>query len=160
MARIQPRIIPCLWFDGRAEEAAEHYVAIFPDSRITEVVRWPMDGMAPAGTALTVAFELDGMTFLGLNGGPEFTFTEAVSFQVMCEDQAEVDHYWDRLVEGGAESRCGWLKDKFGLSWQIVPTMMPTILGGSDRATAARVMQAMMGMVKLDIAALEKAARG
>ncbi|MDP3548662.1 MAG: VOC family protein [Phreatobacter sp.] len=160
MARIQPRIIPCLWFDGRAEEAAEHYVAIFPDSRITEVMRWPMDGMAPAGSVLTVTFELDGTRFVGLNGGPQFTFTEAVSFQVICETQDEIDHYWTRLGEGGQEVECGWLKDRYGLSWQIVPRMLPEALADADRERAARVMRSMMTMVKLDIAALEKAARG
>jgi len=160
MSRITAPIIPCLWFDGRAEEAANHYVAIFPDSRITEIMRWPMDGMAPAGTVLTVSFELNGVEFVGLNGGPDFAFTEAVSFQVMCDDQREVDHYWECLGEGGREIECGWIKDRFGLAWQVVPKILPEALAGSDRAKAARVMKAMMTMVKLDVAELEKAARG
>lgn len=160
MAAIVSRLIPCLWFNGEAEAAATHYVGVLPNSRITEVMRWPMDGMAPAGSVLTVTFELDGTRFVGLNGGPEFTFTEAVSFQVICETQDEIDHYWARLGEGGREVECGWLKDRFGLSWQIVPRMLPEALADADRERAARVMRAMMTMVKLDIAALEAAGRG
>ncbi|MGQ3353654.1 MAG: VOC family protein [Phreatobacter sp.] len=160
MSRIVSRLIPCLWFNGEAEAAAGHYVGIFPNSRVTEVMRWPMDGMAPAGSVLTVTFELDGTIFVGLNGGPQFTFTEAVSFQVICDTQDEIDHYWSRLGEGGKEIECGWIKDRFGLSWQVVPRMLPEVLADADRARAARVMQAMMTMVKLDIAALEAAGRG
>lgn len=157
---VSNRITPCLWFDGNGEDAAKFYTSVFPNSRITSIMRWGEGGHAPAGTVLTVEFELDGMQFLALNGGPQFKFTEAVSFQVFCKDQAEVDHYWDKLSEGGETSVCSWLKDKFGLSWQIVPAMMPEIFRSGDQKKIDRVMQAMMQMTKLDIATLEKAAAG
>ena len=157
MAQLQS-ITPCLWFDGQAEAAANFYVGLFPDSRVLQVVRWPADGLAPAGSVLTVRFRLAGQEFIALNGGPQFSFTEAVSFSVRCETQAEVDHYWQRLAEGGSHSACGWLKDRYGLSWQVVPTVLVEILGGTDTARAARVMNAMMGMGNLEIAPLLAAA--
>ncbi len=157
---VSNRIMPCLWFDGNGEEAARFYTAIFPNSRMGHIMRWGEGGHAPAGTALTVEFELDGTKFLALNGGPQFKFTEAVSFQVFCKDQTEVDYYWEKLSEGGETSVCSWLKDRFGLSWQVVPQMMPEIFRSRDQKTIDRVMQAMMQMTKLDIATLEKAAAG
>ncbi|OUM39442.1 VOC family protein [Arthrobacter sedimenti] len=150
-------ITPCLWFDGQAEEAAQLYTSVVRNSRIVDVSR---AGQGPDDPALTVSFDLDGQPFVALNGGPEFSFTEAVSFQIACADQAEVDHYWSALTEGGEESRCGWLKDRFGLSWQIVPTVLPGLIGGEDAAGARRALEAMLGMRKLDIAALEAAYRG
>jgi predicted 3-demethylubiquinone-9 3-methyltransferase (glyoxalase superfamily) len=153
-----PPITPCLWFDTQAEEAAEHYAAIFPNSRITEVTRYGEAGPGPAGSAMVVLFELDGQPFQALNGGPQFTFDEAISFSVSCGTQEEVDHYWDALVEGGQESQCGWLKDRFGVSWQIVPTRLVELLADPDPQRAQRAMRAMLGMRKIDIAALEAAA--
>lgn len=155
-------ITPCLWFDGQAEEAADLYVSIFPDSRIDKVTRAPSDYPAgKAGQVITVEFTLMGRPFLGLNGGPEFKFSEAVSFSISCEDQAEVDLYWDALTAGGGEpGPCGWCKDRFGLSWQVVPKALPRLLADPDRARAARAMQAMMKMGKIDVAALEQAAAG
>lgn len=155
-----PRIVPSLWFDTQALEAAEHYVSIFPNSKITDVAHYGEAGPREAGMVLSVRFELDGKPFDAINGGPEFTFDEAVSFAVDCADQAEVDHYWDRLVDGGEESRCGWLKDRFGLSWQIVPAELGEILGDPDPDRAQRAMTAMLGMAKLDLAALRAAADG
>jgi len=149
-----PRITPNLWFDGQALDAAEHYVTVFPDSRITDVSR-----MGDDGPVITVSFELDGQAFLGLNGGPEFSFTEAVSFVIDCADQAEVDRYWDELVsQGGEEGRCGWLKDRFGLSWQVVPRALVELLTDPDprRATAAGI--ALRSMRRIDVAALHAAA--
>lgn len=157
-----PTLTPCLWFDDQAEAAANFYCAIFPNSKITEVSRYP-EGIPGdrAGQVLTVAFELDGKPFTGLNGGPEFTFSEAISFQVEVETQAELDRYWDALLaDGGTESQCGWLKDRFGLSWQVAPKRLAELMGGPDRAAANRVAAAMMQMVKLDIARLEAAAAG
>jgi predicted 3-demethylubiquinone-9 3-methyltransferase (glyoxalase superfamily) len=153
-----PTIKPFLWFDTEAEEAAEHYTSIFPNSRIVDVARYGSAGPREEGTVMTVAFELDGERFTALNGGPEYRFTEAVSFWVDCETQDEVDHYWSRLGEGGEEGPCGWLKDRFGLSWQIVPTALPKLLSDPDREKAQRVMAAMLQMRKLDIAGLERAA--
>ncbi|MEA3048732.1 MAG: hypothetical protein QOG84_568 [Sphingomonadales bacterium] len=155
-------ITPCLWFDGQAEEAADLYVSIFPDSRVDKVTRTPSDYPAgKAGQVITVEFTLMGRPFLGLNGGPEFKFSEAVSFSISCEDQAEVDRYWDALTAGGGEpGPCGWCKDRFGLSWQVVPKALPRLLGDPDRARAGRAMQAMMKMKKLDVAELERAAEG
>jgi predicted 3-demethylubiquinone-9 3-methyltransferase (glyoxalase superfamily) len=155
-------ITPCLWFDGQAEEAADLYVSIFPDSRIDKVTRTPSDYPAgKAGQVITVEFTLAGRPFLGLNGGPEFKFSEAVSFSISCEDQAEVDRYWEALTAGGGEpGPCGWCKDRFGLSWQVVPKALPRLLSDPDRARAARAMQAMMKMKKLDVAELERAAAG
>lgn len=159
MSKVQ-KITPFFWFDGNAEEAAAYYVSIFPDSRITSVSRWPEGGPVPAGTALGVEFELAGQKFSALNGGPQYKFSPATSMFISCEDQAEVDHYWDKLLAGGTASQCGWLDDKFGLTWQVVPTALTRLLGHPDKAVAGRVMQAMMGMVKLDVAGLEAAARG
>jgi predicted 3-demethylubiquinone-9 3-methyltransferase (glyoxalase superfamily) len=153
-------ITPCLWFDGRAMEAAEFYVSVFPGSRITEVAR--NTGSAPGedGEVLLVSFELDGRPFSALNGGPQFTFSEAVSFQVPCADQAEVDHYWTALSEGGREGVCGWLTDRFGLSWQVYPARLLELLRDPDREMADRVMQAMMRMGRIEVAPLEAAAAG
>ncbi|GGX75791.1 VOC family protein [Streptomyces minutiscleroticus] len=151
----------CLWFDGRAEEAAHFYVSVFDRSRIGRVVRRTEASPGPVGTVLTVEFEINGQRFLALDGGPEFTFSEAVSFQIDCADQKEVDHYWDRLTEGGGEpGPCGWLKDRYGLSWQVVPTRLTEMVADPDRGRADRAMKAMMSMGKLDIAALEKAYAG
>lgn len=156
-----PKITPCLWFDTEAEDAANLYTAIFPNSRITDISRYGDAGPREAGMVITVSFELDGQEFMGLNGGPQFTFDEAISFTVSCGSQEEVDEYWDRLTaNGGEESQCGWLKDRFGVSWQIVPTRLSELLGDPDPARAQRAMQAMLQMRKIDIAALEKAAAG
>ena len=156
------KITPCLWFDGNAEEAANFYVSLLPDSRIDKVMRSPADNPStPEGAVITVEFTLAGQSFMGLNGGPQFHFTEAVSFSIDCEDQAEVDRLWDALTaDGGKPVQCGWLKDRYGLSWQIVPKALPKLLNGPDRDGARRAMQAMMGMVKLDVAELERAYRG
>jgi predicted 3-demethylubiquinone-9 3-methyltransferase (glyoxalase superfamily) len=151
-------IVPCLWFDTEGEAAAELYTSVFPNSKILDIARYGEAGPRPAGTVMTVSFELNGQEFLALNGGPEFTFSEAVSFQVMCEGQDEVDHFWSRLGDGGEHGPCGWLKDRFGLSWQIVPTRLGELLGDRDPARAQRAMTAMLGMKKLDIAELEQAA--
>jgi predicted 3-demethylubiquinone-9 3-methyltransferase (glyoxalase superfamily) len=153
-------IVPCLWFDTEGEAAAELYTSVFPNSKILEIARYGEAGPRPAGTVMTVSFELKGQEFLALNGGPEFTFSEAVSFQVMCESQGEVDHFWSKLGDGGEHGPCGWLKDRFGLSWQIVPTRLGELLGDPDPARAQRAMTAMLGMGKLDIAELERAAGG
>jgi predicted 3-demethylubiquinone-9 3-methyltransferase (glyoxalase superfamily) len=152
------RITPFLWFDNLAEEAARFYASIFPNSKVGEVVRYSEGGPAPAGTVMTVEFTLDGQPFTALNGGPHFSFNEAVSFVVHCETQKEVDYYWDALLAGGQPSQCGWLKDRFGVSWQIVPDVLLELIGSSDRARAARVTQAMMKMIKLDIEGITKAA--
>lgn len=154
------KITPCLWFDGNAEEAANFYVTLLPDSRVDEVVRSPTDYPAgKAGDVLTIDFTLAGQRFVGLNGGPEFKFNEAVSFQIHTEDQAETDRLWDALVaEGGKPVQCSWLTDRFGLSWQIVPKRLTQLIADPDRAKAKRAMEAMMGMVKIDIAELERAA--
>ena len=156
------KITPSLWFDYRAEEAAEFYVSLFPDSRIDEVTRAPGDNPSTrAGDVLLVSFTLAGQQYVALNGGPQFPFTEAVSFQIDCEDQAEVDRYWEALVEGGGEhSMCGWLKDRFGLSWQVIPRQMGDYLGGSDHEGAARAMAAMLQMQKIDIGQLRVAYEG
>ena len=153
-----PKLTPCLWFDTQGEEAATFYTSVFPNSRITEVARYGEAGPRPAGTVMTVSFELDGKPFLALNGGPEFSFSEAISFQVDCKSQQEVDHYWSTLSEGGEEGPCGWLKDRFGLSWQIVPSRLPELLSDADREKAQRVMAAMLKMGKIEIAELELAA--
>lgn len=148
------KIRPCLWFDDQAEEAATFYVSVFGgDSRIEKVTRWP-EGTESAGSVLTVDFVLAGQEYLGLNGGPQFHFSEAVSLSVDCVDQEEVDRLWAKLTEGGEESMCGWLKDRYGLSWQIVPRALPELLGGPDRARADRAMEVMMGMRKLDVRTL------
>lgn len=155
-----PKIVNCLWFDTDAEDAAKLYVSLFPNARITHVARYP-EGLPGdrAGQVMTVEFELDGTSFVGLNGGPQFKFDEAVSFQIMVKDQAELDHYWNGLIAGGGqESQCGWLKDRFGVSWQVVPTRMAEWM--KNPKTGAKVAAAFMPMKKLDIAALEAAAAG
>ena len=156
------KIYPCLWFDGTAEQAAQSYTSLFPDSHIDSVNRSAADNPSTtAGAVLTVEFTLAGQKFLGLNGGPEFRFTEAVSFTIDCADQAEVDRYWEGLIdEGGEASRCGWLKDRFGLSWQVVPRALPEFLDSPDREAAARAMKAMLEMTKIDIARLQDAFEG
>ncbi len=155
------KISPCLWFDGNAEAAATFYVELFPDSRVNEITRAPLDYPAGnEGDVLTVAFTLSGRSFTGLNGGSSFPFTEAISLSIDCADQAEVDHYWNALSAHPASEQCGWIKDRFGLSWQIVPRALHEFLADADRARAGRVMAAMMDMKKIDIAALEAAARG
>lgn len=154
---------PCLWFDGQAEQAeqaAELYTSIFDNSRIVSVNRCGEGGPGPVGSALTVEFELDGTSFIGLNGGPQFQFSEAISFQIPCETQQEVDHFWNGLSAGGEEGPCGWLKDRFGVSWQVVPTVLPRLLGDPDPEKSQRVMKAMYAMGKLDIAGLQRAAGG
>lgn len=153
-------IVPNLWFDTQAEQAAEFYCSVFPDSRVVSVARYPEGSPGPTGEVMTVEFELQGRRFVGINGGPQFTFSEAVSFQISCVDQAEVDHYWERLTDGGEESQCGWLKDRFGLSWQVVPAGMDEVFSDPDPGRAQRAMQAMLGMRKLDLAALKAAADG
>ncbi|MDG9724554.1 MULTISPECIES: VOC family protein [unclassified Streptomyces] len=151
----------CLWFDGRAEEAAHFYVSLFKNSGVGPVTRYPEGAHQPAGTVLTVDFTANGQKFVALNGGPEFRFNEAISFQITCENQEEVDHYWTRLTEGGGEEGpCGWVKDRFGVSWQVVPGRLEEMFRDPDPAKAARANQAMMAMRKLDIAALEKAYAG
>jgi predicted 3-demethylubiquinone-9 3-methyltransferase (glyoxalase superfamily) len=160
------KIIPCLWFDSQAEEAAKFYVSVFERSRITGLSRYGKEGQevhgGKPGSVLTVAFELDGEPFTALNGGPLFRFTEAVSFQVMCETQDEIDRYWSKLSAGGDEKaqQCGWLKDKYGLSWQVVPAVLPALIGDPDPAKAGRVMKALLPMKKLDIQALKQAHAG
>lgn len=157
-----PRIVPNLWFDHQATEAAEFYLSVFPDSRIVGVTRYPEGHPERPGEVLTVELELDGQRYTLLDGGPHDTFNDAISLLVECRDQAEIDHYWDRLSEGGQEVQCGWLKDRYGVSWQIGPTSSWTaeVLGSPDPARARRAMEAMMGMVKLDLAALLAAADG
>ena len=151
-------ISPCLWFDTDGEDAANFYVSVFPNSKILDVARYGEAGPRDAGTVMTVSFELDGKKFTALNGGPEFSFTEAISFQVSCTSQDEVDAYWSKLAEGGEEGPCGWLKDRFGVSWQIVPTALPELLLDADQEKAQRVMAAMLKMRKIDIGQLERAA--
>jgi predicted 3-demethylubiquinone-9 3-methyltransferase (glyoxalase superfamily) len=157
---MQQKIKPNLWFDTEAEEAAGFYTSVFENSRVVNVTRYTEAGPRPAGTVMTVEFELDGQRFVAINGGPQFTFDEAVSFEIDCETQDEIDYYWERLSEGGSEGPCGWLKDKYGLSWQVVPTGMEELFADPDPERARRAMQAMLGMRKLDIAALRSAADG
>ncbi len=159
MATVQ-KIAPCLWFDRDAEDASKHYIAIFGDGRILNVSRYGDNMPLPKGTAMMVEFELAGQRFQGLNGGPVFKFTEAVSLSIRCENQDEVDHFWARLSEGGSEGRCGWLRDKFGLSWQVVPRQLAELMSSGGPGSGGRVMQALMKMNKLDIAALERAHQG
>ena len=153
-----PTQIPCLWFDGQAEQAAQHYTAIFPNSEILGVTRYGPDMPAPEGKVMTVEFNLDGQRYVGLNGGPQFSFSEAISFQIHCADQNEVDHYWTRLTDGGEEGPCGWLKDRYGVSWQVVPTRLFELVGDPDPGRAQRATQAMLTMKKIDIGLLERAA--
>jgi predicted 3-demethylubiquinone-9 3-methyltransferase (glyoxalase superfamily) len=157
---VAQKITPFLWFDGNAEEAATFYASVFPDAEITAVSRYGEGGPLPAGTPMVVSFRLAGLAFQALNGGPQFHFSEAVSFLIDCETQEEVDRYWDKLTEGGQPGPCGWLKDKFGLSWQVVPRALPKMLQDEDPERAGRVMQAMRGMGKIEIAGLERAYRG
>lgn len=152
------KIIPNLWFDTEAEEAASFYASIFENSRIVNVTHYTEAGPREAGMVMTVEFELEGQRFVGINGGPEFKFDEAVSFQIDCETQQDVDYYWERLSTGGEEGPCGWLKDKYGLSWQVVPSGMEELFADPDPERAKRAMQAMLKMSKLDIAALRRAA--
>lgn len=154
------KITPFLWFDGQAEEAARFYTSLFPDSAVTGVSRYAEGGPAPAGSVMSASFRLAGLEFIALNGGPHYSFTPAVSFFIHCADQREVDHYWDRLLEGGQAQQCGWVTDRFGLTWQVVPDALGRMLGDKDPRRAGRVMQAMMGMVKLDVAALQAAYDG
>jgi predicted 3-demethylubiquinone-9 3-methyltransferase (glyoxalase superfamily) len=153
-----PEITSCLWFDTEGEEAATFYTSVFPNSRIVDVAYYGSAGPRPEGTVMTVSFELDGHRFVALNGGPDFTFSEAVSFQVDCKTQEEVDSYWSKLSAGGEEGPCGWLKDRFGLSWQIVPTRLTELLGDPDQERSQRVMAAMLTMKKIEIDELERAA--
>ncbi|MGH3841870.1 MAG: VOC family protein [Pseudonocardiaceae bacterium] len=153
-----PKTVPCLWFDGQAEQAAAHYTAIFPNSEILGVTHYGPDTPGAEGSAMTVSFSLDGQQFVGLNGGPQFTFSEAISFQILCADQDEVDHYWDRLSEGGEPGPCGWLKDRFGVSWQVEPTVLIDLINDPDPDRAQRAMQAMLKMGKIEIADLLRAA--
>jgi len=154
------KIIPNLWFDAEAEEAADFYTTVFPKSRVVTKTHYPEGAPREAGMVMTVEFELDGQRFVGINGGPQFSFDEAVSFQVTCESQEELDYYWERLSEGGQEGPCGWLKDRFGLSWQVVPKGMDEVFADPDPERARRAMQAMLKMGKIDIAALRRAADG
>jgi predicted 3-demethylubiquinone-9 3-methyltransferase (glyoxalase superfamily) len=156
------KIVPCLWFDKEGEDAANLYVSVFPNSRIGEISRYGKEGHEihgrEAGSVMTVEFFLDGQRFVALNGGPQFTFDEAISFQIHCDDQKEVDHYWTKLIAGGGqEGPCGWLKDRFGLSWQVVPKILPEMLMSKDHAASQRVTKAFLQMRKFDIAALERA---
>ena len=163
MPKIQQKITPFLWFDTQAEEAAEFYTLIFENSRITRISRYEVGREVhgkEAGSVLTVAFEIEGQAFIALNGGPYFKFNEAVSFQVMCETQDEIDYFWSRLSEGGQEGQCGWLKDKYGLSWQVVPSALPQMLTDADGAKSERVMKALLQMKKFDLQALERAYTG
>jgi predicted 3-demethylubiquinone-9 3-methyltransferase (glyoxalase superfamily) len=154
-------ITPCLWFDDKAEEAANFYVSIFKNSKITSLSRYGDAGPLPKGTVMVVTFELDGEKFMGLNGGPLFKFSEAISFVVKCETQAEVDHFWEKLTAGGGQpGRCGWLKDKYGLSWQIVPTALEEMMSEGDAGKSNKVMKALMQMDKLDIQGLRRAGAG
>jgi len=156
------KITPCLWFDTEAEAAANHYVSIFKNSKIVKIGRYGKEGKEvhrkEAGSVMAVEFEIEGQKFVALNGGPQFKFDEAISFQISCETQAEIDYFWSKLTDGGKEVQCGWLKDKFGLSWQVVPKMLTELLGHSNPDKAGRVMKAMLQMKKFDIAALQKAA--
>ncbi len=164
MTLAMQKITPCLWFDTEAEEAANFYVSIFKNSKIRSISRYGKEGFEihrkPAGTVMAVEFEINGQPFLALNGGPQFKFDEAVSFQVHCKTQEEIDYFWNKLTEGGQESRCGWLKDKFGLSWQVVPTGLKEMLSGSDSEKSQRVTKAFLQMKKFDIAELRRAYEG
>jgi predicted 3-demethylubiquinone-9 3-methyltransferase (glyoxalase superfamily) len=156
--KAKARISPNLWFDGNAEEAAEFYVSVFEDSRIGSIMRYTEAGPGTPGSVMIVEFELFGQRFVGINGGPQFTFSEAISLEISCKDQEEVDYYWDKLSEGGSEGPCGWLKDRYGLSWQVVPEGMDELFTDPDPKRAERAMQAMFAMKKLDIATLREAA--
>jgi len=155
-----PKITPNLWFDTESEEAAEFYTGIFPNSRIVNVTHYTEGAPREAGMVMTVEFELDGQRFVAINGGPEFKFDEAISFEITCKDQEEIDYYWDRLTDGGKEVQCGWLTDRFGLAWQVVPEGMDEVFSDPDKSRSERAMKAMLGMVKLDIGELRRAADG
>ncbi len=155
---MQQKIVPNLWFDTEAEEAADFYTSVFKNSRIVNVTHYTEAGPRPAGMVMTVEFELEGQRFVGINGGPQFKFDEAVSFAIECETQDEVDYFWERLLVGGKESQCGWLEDRYGLSWQVVPTGMEELFADPDKGRAERAMKAMLEMKKIDIAALRRAA--
>jgi predicted 3-demethylubiquinone-9 3-methyltransferase (glyoxalase superfamily) len=157
---VNEKVTTCLWFDNQAEEAAEYYVSLFEDGKVLDVARYGEGGPGPAGQAITVRFEIGGRTFTALNGGPAFTFNEAVSFVVDCGSQEEVDRYWAALSQGGAEGQCGWLKDRYGVSWQVVPSVLGRLIVGPDPLASQRAMQAMLGMQKLDIAELQWAYDG
>jgi predicted 3-demethylubiquinone-9 3-methyltransferase (glyoxalase superfamily) len=163
MADLQ-KITPCLWFDSEAEEAARFYVFVFRNARIGKISHYGKEGFEfhgrPEGSVMTLEFEIEGQSFTALNGGPHFKFNEAISFQIPCETQEEIDHYWERLSAGGEVQQCGWLKDKFGVSWQIFPAILPDMLGDPDEAKAARAMRAMLGMKRFDIAELRAAYQG
>jgi predicted 3-demethylubiquinone-9 3-methyltransferase (glyoxalase superfamily) len=164
MASLQQKVSPCLWFDTQAEDAANFYISVFKNGRIKQVSRYgkagrEVHGKKP-GSVMVVAFEIEGLTFTALNGGPQFKFDEAVSFQISCDSQDEIDHFWSKLSEGGKEGPCGWLKDKFGLSWQVVPSELPQLLSGDDGARLDRMMTAIMSMKKFDLAALKRAHAG
>lgn len=154
------KLIPNLWFDGRAEEAAQFYVSVFENSRIVNTTHYTDVGPGEPGTVMTVEFELNGNPFVAINGGPQFSFDEAVSFAITCEDQEEVDYFWERLTEGGEESMCGWVKDRFGLSWQVVPKGMEELFADSDPERVKRAMEAMLKMRKLDLDTMRRAADG
>jgi predicted 3-demethylubiquinone-9 3-methyltransferase (glyoxalase superfamily) len=154
------KITPNLWFDTEAEEAADFYVSVFKNARIVSVARYTEAGPRPAGTVMTVEFELDGQRFVAINGGPQFTFSEAISLMITCKDQEEIDYYWDALTEGGEEGPCGWLKDRYGLSWQVVPEGMDEVFAHPDKERARRGMEAMFGMRKIDVEALKRAIDG
>jgi predicted 3-demethylubiquinone-9 3-methyltransferase (glyoxalase superfamily) len=155
-----PTTTPCLWFDTQAEDAAQFYCSVFPHSTITSVSRYGEAGPRPAGEVMAVEFELDGTPYMALNGGPEFTFDEAISFRIDCADQEEADHYWYALSQGGEESQCGWLKDRYGLSWQVVPRRLMELLTDPDPERAARATAAMLAMGRIDVAEVERAADG
>jgi predicted 3-demethylubiquinone-9 3-methyltransferase (glyoxalase superfamily) len=154
------KITPFLWFDGRAQEAADFYTGIFENARVTDVMRYGDAGPGPKGAILSATFELEGQSFVALNGGPTFTFSPAISFFVLCDSQDEIDHFWEKLSDGGKLMQCGWLTDKFGVTWQIVPRVLQPMLQDEDRAKSKRVMEALMKMIKLDIGALTRAYEG
>ena len=164
MASLPQKVTPCLWFDTQAEEAANFYISVFANSRIKQISRYGNAGQdvhgKQAGSVMMVAFELEGQTFTALNGGPQFKFSEAISFQVMCESQDEIDHFWEKLSDGGQEGPCGWLKDKYGLSWQVVPSALPQLISQSSGDARDRVMGAVMKMKKFDLEALKRAQAG
>jgi predicted 3-demethylubiquinone-9 3-methyltransferase (glyoxalase superfamily) len=155
---MQRKIVPNLWFDTEAEEAAQFYASVFDDSRIVNVTHYTESGPRETGMVMTVEFEIEGQRFIGINGGPDFKFDEAVSFAIECETQDEIDHFWEKLTDGGEEGPCGWLKDRFGLSWQVLPTGMEEVFSDPDRERADRAMKAMLGMRKIDLATLRAAA--
>jgi predicted 3-demethylubiquinone-9 3-methyltransferase (glyoxalase superfamily) len=157
---MMPKITPFLWFDNNAEEAMNFYISIFKNSKVLNVTRYGNAGPGPKGTVMTAEFELDGQEYVALNGGPIFKFTEAISFVVNCETQEDVDHYWEKLSDGGQKSRCGWLKDKFGLSWQVVPTILAELIADKDPEKSQRVMEAMLRMDKIEIEPLKRAYEG